>query len=736
MGASKPVVIVSGLVGLAALGWYANNQGWLSGISNGAGEAVAIDADDIGGVVTGPNGPEAGVWVIAETDDLPTRFVRSVVTDDQGRYVIPDLPDATYQIFSRGYGLIDSEKAVAAPGSQVNLSQEAAPDAATAAKIYPGLYWYALLGIPAADEFPGTGDGGNGIAPTVENREQWLHHVKTTGCYSCHQLGSEYTRTLPASLGDFESSVEAWTRRIQSGQASGTMVGAITRMGPARALGELADWTDRIAEGEVPFDAPERPRGVERNVVVTQWDWSEPQFYMHDLIASDRRDPTVNANGKLFGSPENSTDQIPILDPVSHVATNTMVPLADPATPSTLEDPMFQPSPIWGAEPIWDSHSVTHNPMMDHLGRVWLTSRVKPNANPDFCRAGSDHPSAQLMPLNNSGRDLSLYDPANDAWTLIPTCFSTHHLNFTEDGTHTIWFSAGGPNNAGAVIGWFNTATYDETGDYEAAQGWTTFVLDTNGNGLRDPDPVAAEESVDPARDKILHVGNYSVAVSPADGSIWGSFVPFPSGYVRVIPGDNPPYTALSQYYEMPYYDENVAVKAHSIRGADIDSNGVMWAGTQSGHIASFDVRKCTAPLNGPEATGRHCPEGWSFLELPGPNFKDMQEVSGSVETSYYSWVDQHDTFGLGNDVPIVIGNASGSLHMVVNEEIVTFTVPYPLGFFAKGVDGRIDDPLGGWKGRGLWTTSGDRTPAHMETGPGTRPKVYNFKLRPDPLAH
>jgi hypothetical protein len=161
-----------------------------------------------------------------------------------------------------------------------------------------------------------------------------------------------------------------------------------------------------------------------------------------------------------------------------------------------------------------------------------------------------------------------------------------------------------------------------------------------------------------------------------------------------------------------------------------------MWAGTQSGHIASFDVRKCTAPLNGPEATGRHCPEGWSFLELPGPNFKDMQEVSGSVETSYYSWVDQHDTFGLGNDVPIVIGNASGSLHMVVNEEIVTFTVPYPLGFFAKGVDGRIDDPLGGWKGRGLWTTSGDRTPAHMETGPGTRPKVYNFKLRPDPLAH
>ena len=269
-----------------------------------------------------------------------------------------------------------------------------------------------------------------------------------------------------------------------------------------------------------------------------------------------------------------------------------------------------------------------------------------------------------------------------------------------------------------------------------AAQGWTTFVLDTNGNGLRDPDPVGPDDPVDPARDKIIHVGNYSVAVSPADGSVWGSFVPFPSGFVRVIPGDNPPYTTLSQYYEMPLDNPDIPIEAHSIRGADIDSNGVMWAGTQSGHIASFDVRKCTAPLNGPEATGKHCPEGWSFYELPGPNFKNMQDVSGSVETSYYSWVDQHNTFGLGNDIPIVIGNASGSLHMLVNEEVATFTVPYPLGFFAKGVDGRIDDPQAGWKGRGLWTTSGQRTPAHMETGPGTRPKVYNFQLRPDPLAH
>ena len=72
--------------------------------------AVPIDADDLGGVVTGDKGPEAGVWVIAETTDLPTKFVRIVVTDDLGRYLIPDLPKANYNVWVRGYGLVDSPK--------------------------------------------------------------------------------------------------------------------------------------------------------------------------------------------------------------------------------------------------------------------------------------------------------------------------------------------------------------------------------------------------------------------------------------------------------------------------------------------------------------------------------------------------------------------------------------------------------------------------------------------------
>src|SRR6202045_5287532 len=114
---------------------------------------VTIGATDLGGVVSGPKGPEAGVWVIAETRDLPTRFAKIVVTDDKGRYVVPDLPKAKYQLWVRGYGLIDSPKVDGEPGKHVNLTAVAAPDDAAAAKYYPAIYWYSMLKVPDKDQF-------------------------------------------------------------------------------------------------------------------------------------------------------------------------------------------------------------------------------------------------------------------------------------------------------------------------------------------------------------------------------------------------------------------------------------------------------------------------------------------------------------------------------------------------------------------------------------------------------
>src|SRR5712671_2958376 len=150
--------------------------------------AVSVGATDIGGVVRGPNGPEAGVWVIAETTDLPTRMVRTVVTDDQGRYVIPDLPKANYVVWSRGYGLVDSAKTTSEPGKIVNITAVPAPNEAAAAELYPAIYWFAMLNMPDKDKFPGTGTGanGNGLPTTMKSQLQWADQVKTNGCYACH----------------------------------------------------------------------------------------------------------------------------------------------------------------------------------------------------------------------------------------------------------------------------------------------------------------------------------------------------------------------------------------------------------------------------------------------------------------------------------------------------------------------------------------------------------------------
>jgi hypothetical protein len=693
-----------------------------------AAPTVRIDGDDIGGVVTGANGPEAGVWVIAETADLPTKFAKIVVTDDQGRYVLPDLPKANYKVWARGYGLVDSSKVQVTPGKIVNLTATPAPNPHAAAEYYPASYWYSLLRVPPKDQFPGTGSAGNGISPKIKSQAEWIEMVKTDSCWSCHQLGNKATREIPKALGTFDSPAAAWERRLQSGQAGGAMTGSIGRLGRERALAMFADWTTRIAGGELP-PVPPRPQGMERNVVVTEWDWAGPKAYLHDEIATDKRDPRVNANGLVYGSPEVSTDEMPILDPVRHTSMNVKVPVRDPKTPGA--PPVMRPSAYWGDEAIWNSQANIHNVMFDEKGRVWLTSVIRPPEDPDFCKAGSSQPSAKLFPLNRSGRQLSMYDPASKQFTLIDTCFSTHHLQFAEDANRTLWTSSGG---GGDVVGWLNTKMFEQTHDEQKSQGWTALILDTNGNGRRD-EYVEPDQPVDPSKDKRISAAFYGVTVSPADGSIWGSVLGFPGSVVRLSPGSNPPATALAEVYELPWKNPKAPVQGFSPRGLDIDTNGVVWTVLSSGHFASFDRRKCKGPLNGPTATGQHCPEGWTLYPMPAPQLQGLTD-SGSSEASYYDWVDQFDTFGLGKNVPIATGNGEDALLALVNGKFVVLRVPYPMGFYAKGLDGRVDDPNAGWKGKGLWSTYATRAPFHIEGGKGTTSKVVHFQLRPDPLAN
>src|SRR5476651_2535435 len=154
-----------------------------------------------------------------------------------------------------------------------------------------------------------------------------------------------------------------------------------------------------------------------------------------------------------------------MLDPVNNKASMIKHPYVDPNTPSSLNLAMAA-SPIWGSEPIWDGHSSIHNPMMDEKGRLWVTARIRPAANPDFCKKGSDHPSAKVAPLENSPRQLSVYDPKTQKWLHVDTCFGTHHLYFAKDADHTLWLSQGGPQSG--VVGWVKTKKFLETGDSKA----------------------------------------------------------------------------------------------------------------------------------------------------------------------------------------------------------------------------------------------------------------------------
>jgi hypothetical protein len=502
------------------------------------------------------------------------------------------------------------------------------------------------------------------------------------------------------------------------------MIGGINQLGP-RALSLFADWTDRIARGELP-QTPPRPKGLERNVVITEWDWGDPKLYLHDEVSTDRRKPTLNANGLIYGAAELSADYLPVLDPVHNTTSRVELTVRDPATPRTSPD-MPQPSPYWGGEVVWTSRNNVHNPMFDDRGRVWITSAVRPPDNPAFCKQGSTHPSAQLFPIERAGRHLAVYDPKTKKLTHISTCFSTHHLMFAEDANHTLWTSGGGD-----VVGWLNTKLFDETGDEEKSQGWTALVIDTNGNGNRDA-YVEPDQPLDPAKDLRFDGAFYAVAPAP-DGSIWGSALGFPGAVIRLVPGTNPPATALAEVYEPPFSDSDSARRGFSPRGMDIDRNGVVWAALASGHLASFDRRKCKGPLNGPKATGQHCAEGWTLYPEPLPQMKGVM-ASGSAESSYYTWVDQFDTLGLGSNVPINTGNESEGLLVLKDGHWVVLRVPYPLGYYTKWLDGRIDDPNSGWKSRGLWSTVSTRAPFHMETGKGTMSKVIRFQLRPDPLA-
>ena len=742
---------------LATTCFVAAGAVWLQS-AQAADNGVPTVADAIAGVVTGAKGPEAGVWVIAETADLPTRLIKIVVTDDQGRFLIPELPKAKYEVWARGYGVLDSKRVQsAAPGKNLNFTVVPAPDAKTAAEIYPANYWYALIEPPPESDFPGTGPKGNGISPTLMSQQMWISQMKD-GCGFCHQQGDRNTRKL------MDNTPEGWAERITKARPDGDhvvgdhgkdfasfMQNTMTSFGRARALSMWANWTQKIEKGALPPEAPPRPQGVERNIVITSWDWANGR-YVHDNISSDRHNPTMNANGPIYGV-IGMYGYIEILNPV----TGEQRELGYKVNLNKNVE-------ILPADIVPDAFP--HNPMLDKKGRLWITDlgrfggpapgKPPPPDKMAYC-TDPGNKFAQYFPQpGKTSNTAVIYDDKTNKIEGIPMCNGMHHLMPSSD-SKWMYFSGGDSK----VVSWADIDVWDATKDAAKTLGWCPMVLDSSGDGkitpdhtqwnqpvVRAPGAMGGEEGsftgaagavkFDPKKDTRIEGFLYGVDTDVSDNGMWFAKTgPFPTGAVKFSPGSNPPETCKTEYYEPPKVAEG-KYAAFDGRGISADSKGIAWVAYGSGNFGRLDRAKCKVKSGPAVATGQHCPEGWTILDSPGPKMVGLK--TGSSDFHYLNWVDLHDTLGLGKDVAMFAGTNSDSLIAVepVTLKTIVLRVPYPLGFHTRGMDGRIDDASKGWKGKGVFATYASQPVWHQEGGhDGTSgPQLVKFQVRPNPLAY
>jgi hypothetical protein len=512
----------------------------------------------------------------------------------------------------------------------------------------------------------------------------------------------------------------------------------MARFGRGRGLKMYADWTDRITAGETPKVTPKRPEGVERNIVVTVQDWGAGH-YVHDQISSDHRDPHVNAGGPIYGM-GTLGGYLEVYDTKNFKNVTVPIPTLDGSNGHKAD-------------------AGVHADEMDGKGRVWMPTIYKEGPEPAYCKDGSTAFS-KFYPLSDqqAGAVLPVYDPATKKMEIVPMCAGGNHGNFSFDGTDTLYMSGDLK-----VISWINTKVWDQTHDPNKATGWCPMVIDTNGDGKIEPDhtkwnaaenplkgfgmgggediggsssakkPVEeAEVAFDPKKDTQFSAALYGMSVGK-DGSIWeAAYVPYvPSAIVRMTPGKNPPETCNTEIYQPPKV--NGKYLAFGVRGVGVDADGVAWAAFSSGQVGKFDRRKCKV-LNGPTAMGQQCPEGWTVYDLPSPKVGNTSATSDFV---YSEWNDFHGVMGLGKDAKFFPAINSDSVVALRNgdDKFVTFRVPYPMGFYTRGVDFRIDDAKGDWKAKTMHATFASATPWHQEDGEGSYSKIVTFQMRPNPLA-
>src|SRR6202142_4057188 len=474
------VVTLSGFLVIAAIfqTQARARTGAASAQANASASGGAVAADNIAGVVTSSKGPEAGVWVIAETTDFPVKFRKIVVTDDRGRYLLPELRNANYKVWVRGYGLVDSAPVNAKPGTTLALTAVIAPDERAAAQYYPANYWYSLLKIPPKSAFPmkippapaqdederfidcrgndvqcnAVSNSGKLPSPPhigwinlpdlrngheIANQAQFVFNIKR-GCEDCHQMGNKVTREINKNIGTFDSPSLAWERMLRSGQVGGEMLADVDHhFGHDAGLAMFADWSSRIAAGEVP-QAPPRPQGLERNVVLSIWDFASDRAFVHDVASGNSYYPNANAYGRIYGT-DNASGVVEWIDPVEYTK-GTMIPPNSNAPASGRPDPTLyneMPSPFWGDEIVWKAAiGGAGGPAIDSKGRLWYSSR--PLTPPTWCVEGLDNAFAKNFPVRGSG--LVVYDPKTHQQTVAGNCGTAgSHRAWSNDKDETLY---------------------------------------------------------------------------------------------------------------------------------------------------------------------------------------------------------------------------------------------------------------------------------------------------------
>jgi hypothetical protein len=637
-----------------------------------------VDKNSIGGTVVNSNGgkPEAGVWVIAETKSLPAPFRKIVVTDDQGRFLVPDLPEGAYELWVRGYGLKDSERVKADCGEMVSLKVANAATPQEAAKIYPASYWTSMIQPPPMSELPAR----------FKSQDEWLATLRN-GCNHCHALGMPQTRiyTTPKDW-------DAMFLRAKS------MHRELDAMGKLTVEKMLADWGTRVAAGEVP-PAPPRPTGIERNVVVSQWDWGFPESFVHDLISTDKRNPTLYPNGKVYGVDRTGGGRLLVLDPVKNTVAWLQVEPRDKSHGYSLTKDYYhgaeENQAYTGEDAEWMASP--HNPMFDENGRVWMTTQIRAGGE-DYYPAwakktivtGTSDPADvdaayNLVAGRGNNMQLGYFDTKTNQFVSVDTAYNTHHLQLDWQGR--IWTDGGG-----SALGMMDTKKLDLT----------------NEQTIKATE-VAAQKMfvrIDPETKKMIPGTGYGEAVNPVDGTVWYS-----------SPGTNKLYTLDPKTGKIKDYP--LPAPGRYPHGIDFSSDGNVWTSLGSGQVGRMDTK-----------TGQ-----WKFWDNPGLKFKGTGAETGTTDFPYYVWVDQFDASGLGKDTVFVTGTTSDAQFVFdpKTEKFTVFRIPYPMPYYARGLDGRIDDPNAGWKGRGLWMTYSSYLPRFTENRSGT---VNHMQIRPNPLAN